>query len=225
MIRQDNDKKGLPIMVKAVRKGLAALALGLVFAPALIIPAAQAQSGEALFSNVLSTLGITAPDKPDINYRDRPPLVVPPRSTLPPPQEERRNAANWPNDPDSAENRRARAAEAGARAQETSRRNWQPSMLTPDQIRQGRTRSGTGGGMARDRSPEDLYDGMAQIQAANARQAQKEAELPVGQEPPRRFLTEPPEGLRAATQRVRATSEPIAGGQTSNPTRSFIDGR
>ena len=60
-------------------------------------------------------LGSSASDeKPDIDFRERPKLVVPKNRDLPPPQPGAANrAANWPQDP---EVKRRRAAEANARA-------------------------------------------------------------------------------------------------------------
>lgn len=206
-------------MVKAVRKGLAALALGLAFAPALSVPSAQAQTGDPLLSNVLSTLGITSPDKPDINYRDRPPLVVPPRSTLPPPQEGRRNAGNWPNDPDSAENRRARSAAAAADMETRIRRNDTGSRIDGADMnrRGGRAVANNPAG-----SGSEAYQ-FLDVMAQDARRASQTAEVPVGTEPPRRFLTEPPTGLRASTARVRATTEVVERDEDRSTARTFID--
>jgi hypothetical protein len=59
--------------------------------------------------------------------------------------------------------------------------------------------------------------------AHDARRASQTAEVPVGTEPPRRFLTEPPTGLRASTARVRATSEVVERDQDRNSTHAFID--
>ena len=206
-------------MVKAVRKGLTALALGLAFVPALSFSSAQAQTGDPLLSNVLSTLGITSPDKPDITYRDRPPLVVPPRSTLPPPQEGRRNAGNWPNDPDSAENRRARSAAAAADIETRIRHNNSGSRIDAADMnrRSGRAVANNPAG-----SGGEAYQFLG-VMAHDARRASQTAEVPVGIEPPRRFLTEPPTGLRASTARVRATSEVMERDQDRSSARAFIE--
>ncbi|MFY8040197.1 MAG: hypothetical protein ACOVN4_11100 [Bosea sp. (in: a-proteobacteria)] len=205
-------------MVKAVRKGLA-FALGLAFAPALAVPAAQAQTGDPLLSSVLSTLGLTAPDKPDINYRDRPPLVVPPRSTLPPPQEGRRSAGNWPNDPDSAENRRARSAAAAADMETRIRRNDTGSRIDGADMNRRGGRAVAANPASSGSETYQFLDVMAQ----DARRASQTAEVPVGTEPPRRFLTEPPTGLRASTARVKATTEVVERDEDRSTARTFID--
>ncbi len=66
---------------------------------------AFAQEG-LLFKNIMEGV-IGKRGGEDIEYRERPPLVVPPGSALPRPQEpaSARTAA-WPNDPDVARRRR-----------------------------------------------------------------------------------------------------------------------
>jgi hypothetical protein len=77
-------------------------ALGLI-ALSGIAPACAEDSGDAgLFGSVLKSLGLGGENQ--IEYRERPPLVVPPNRDLPPPQ----TAAtardpNWPVDPKSAQ--------------------------------------------------------------------------------------------------------------------------
>lgn len=81
--------------------------------------AAQAQEfGTNPLTGVMQALGLTEEDeKPEINYRERAPLVVPPGGAalaLPPPQESAsKSNPNWPKDPDVA--RRKREAEAARR--------------------------------------------------------------------------------------------------------------
>jgi len=77
--------------------GLIALAAG---APGVAL--AQDSNDSGLFGSMLKTLGIGGENQ--IEYRERPPLVVPPTRDLPPPQT---SAAardpNWPVDPKSAQ--------------------------------------------------------------------------------------------------------------------------
>jgi hypothetical protein len=80
-------------------------ALGLLAAAGLSPDVARAQdsSGDGtLFGSVLKGLGIGGEN--NIEYRERPPLVVPPTRNLPPPQPAgaARNP-NWPVDPKSAD--------------------------------------------------------------------------------------------------------------------------
>jgi hypothetical protein len=81
-------------------------ALGLIALAGLAPQAARAEdSDKSFFSIMLKNLGIGGENQ--IEYRDRPPLVVPPTRDLPPPQT---SAAardpNWPVDPKSGQPRK-----------------------------------------------------------------------------------------------------------------------
>lgn len=181
---------------------------------------------------ILSLFGISAPDAPKIDYRERAPLVVPPRSSLPTPQEQReaRGRANWPNDPDL---QRQRDANAEARMPATEREQYrlnQNPRLSNGELARGRGGSATRGPSvsSSDNDPyELLYGPMRQAREADAAFANKakQAELPLGQEPPRRFLSEPPQGLRGATQRVAPTREVTGTRSDSTGQREFITGQ
>lgn len=94
--------------VKASLLPAVALAAGL----ALPGTAARADDGD-FFQNILAVVGITEGDKPEIQYRERPPLVVPPgqsANTLPAPKPSAATTnPNWPKDYDL---QRAQAAKA-----------------------------------------------------------------------------------------------------------------
>jgi hypothetical protein len=182
---------------------MVAMALSMGFsAPAI----AQADGfGGALFS----AIGLTAPERPAIEYRDRPPLVVPPRSTLPAPQdaETRRNSVNWPNDPNSTRSRESRAATQAALAEEKIRRGDTQARLSGEELTRIRARGNRASFDAYDQQAGSIhYTPMQMMREADTRRA-TQAEMPLGVEPPRRSLTDPPTGLRAATQRVRAERE------------------
>lgn len=76
---------------------------------------AQAQEGTTM-KNALSSIGLIEPERPTITYRERAPLVLPPKmdkAALPPPVDRRAvREANpqWPTDPETAARDR-RAAE------------------------------------------------------------------------------------------------------------------
>ena len=85
---------------------IALFGLGLLSAA----PALAADDGqEGLFDSILGIVGVGDKKAPEIDYRDRAPLVLPPKMALrqPLPSGAQRPAA-WPNDPDVA--RRAREA-------------------------------------------------------------------------------------------------------------------
>jgi hypothetical protein len=80
-------------------------ALGLIALAGIAPCAAQAQSDSGLFGSMLKSLGIGGENQ--IEYRERPPLVVPPTRDLPPPQATgKARDPNWPVDPKAADARK-----------------------------------------------------------------------------------------------------------------------
>ena len=85
-------------------------ALGAVLATAVLTAPGIARAGdddrpfeERIIHNVLTGLGLKDPNAPGISYQERPPLVIPPDDSLPPPQKAGTAIANnpaWPKDPD-----------------------------------------------------------------------------------------------------------------------------
>lgn len=67
---------------------------------------ALAEEDSNMFNSVLGFVGMQDKQQDSIDYRARPPIVVPPRTDLPPPKEAVRGPA-WPKDPDIAAERRA----------------------------------------------------------------------------------------------------------------------
>ncbi len=169
----------------------------LLLAGGLLLAASPAFAQEGmLFQRLMS--GVIGSDKPDIDYRERPPLVVPPSSALPRPQEpvSERSAA-WPNDPDVAARREAAAA---ARIPSVlNEKHRDNPMLTQQELRQGRTTRDGG----RPVVAEDQNNYNNQIQPirigrdlAARRSQDRTDEILYGEEPARRTLTEPPVGYR-----------------------------
>ncbi|MGB3448130.1 MAG: hypothetical protein WBA48_15675 [Xanthobacteraceae bacterium] len=125
---------------RALRIGVAALGVGMVIGAGV----AHAQDAadddlsfeEKIIKNIMGGIGAIGPDDRGIEYRERSPLVIPPKIDLPPPQSASAEApANWPKDVDAAERRRIREAEKkrvmgpdGARP------------LTPAELEVGRTK-------------------------------------------------------------------------------------
>lgn len=99
---------------------LPAAGFGVALAGSVVLaPAHAAEEDGDMLRGVLSAFGLVDEAKPQIQYRERAPLVVPPSGiaasgTLPPPKEgaEATNP-NWPKDPDL---QRARAASAEDRS-------------------------------------------------------------------------------------------------------------
>lgn len=195
------------------------LALAISFGPVMTTAQAQSEEPGLLGNGILSLFGLGSAAPPPIDYRERPPLVVPPKSSLPSPQERANvRAGNWPNDPDLE--RRRRAAEADqeiflftgvARAQ----RDKADIRLSPDELSRGRVAGQASDGqpinprnsLLDDRGSGLVFDPIRQMRENDLRLNAAKQELPVGSEPPRRNLSQPPSGLRAPTQRVAAPGD------------------
>jgi hypothetical protein len=92
---------------------------------------------EKVIEGIMAGIGGTNMENRGIDYRERSPLVVPPKLVLPPPAASSGDvkAANWPKDPDIARRKAAIAARKKDKKdpQEASR------VLTPDELAVGRT--------------------------------------------------------------------------------------
>jgi hypothetical protein len=157
---------------------------------------AQAEEG-VLMKDLLGSMGLISKDKPAIDYRERAPLVVPPRLELREPVRASAHARDpqWPNDPDVVARQR-RQADARVPVTETERRRVEERpTLSIDEIRAGR-RPGAevpAAPAGRDNSARaDTWVHPDQLRAQTRR-----VEEATGPEPARRSLAEPPTGLRA----------------------------
>uniref|UniRef100_A0A9E7ZZ67 Uncharacterized protein n=1 Tax=Bosea sp. NBC_00436 TaxID=2969620 RepID=A0A9E7ZZ67_9HYPH len=186
---------------------------------------AFAQDG-MLFKNLMEgTFG--KGDGADIDYRERAPLVVPPNSNLPPPQQSAstRNAA-WPKDPDVQ------------RRKEDKNRRYVPAdgvkdnpLLSAEEIRRGRSTTASQQTAAPYRE-NDVYSNVIQPIRIGKEQAahyneEAEKQLSYGSEPPRRTLTEPPTGYRrpAGTAALGpGVGGPVEDTQSSGE-RAFVTGQ
>jgi hypothetical protein len=190
-----------------IRNRLRLAALG---AALTLASGASAQEG-VFMKDFLGSIGVIPKERPPINYRERPPLVLPPKMELREPANPNAvQAANpqWPNDPDVAAARRREAEARLPVTQSEKRRLDQNATLSIHEIRQGR-RPGAEvpnapvvrrGDIARDAllvSPDEL----------RATSSSKEATLSSLDEPERSSLTEPPAGFRKPTERVKPTFE------------------
>ncbi|NPU11190.1 hypothetical protein HL667_20405 [Bradyrhizobium sp. 83012] len=126
--------------LRTLRLSAVALGIGLVMAAGT----ARAQDDEEddktfeekIIDNLMRGLGGTNMETPTIDYRERSPLVVPPKLDLPPPAAAAQaTAPNWPKDPDE---QRRRAA-AAARKKENKDPAVAARPLTPAEMRAGRT--------------------------------------------------------------------------------------
>jgi hypothetical protein len=183
---------------------VAALVAGIAMTPA------AAQEG-VFMKDILGTLGIIDQERDPIDYRARAPLVVPPASKLPEPKvgvDQR--VANWPKDADAVRREAARAERLLPATQREKYNSHKP--LTQEEIQRGRIAGRPATAPAAHssgaRSGASPYELMLEPiregrEMAARRNVQEEALIRDGVEPPRRYLTEPPAGLRRPTQTVR----------------------
>lgn len=194
-----------------------ALAMGL---SAAAFPA-FAQQNDGFGGEVMHWLRIQPKEEPDINYRERSPLVLPPKLDLPKPQApsaaSARNQA-WPNDPDVA--RRQREIAEGRRPAPTGVLSEGGQRLSNDEIRRGRVR---GAGLNQGPAPtrgDDARDLLLVSPDALRGTARPEPDqLTAGVEPDRRALTDPPKGYLRPTETVRAKQEPVQDIDNADPRR------
>lgn len=144
MRKTDNDgfkvRKPAAALTRALKLSAVALGIGLLMATG----AARAQDDEdddktfeeKLIEGIMSGIGGTNMENRGIDYRERSPLVVPPKIDLPPPASAAEiKAPNWPKDPDEARRKAAIAARKKSKPDpiEASR------ILTPSELNAGRT--------------------------------------------------------------------------------------
>ena len=128
-------------LTRALRLAVVVLGIGLV----MMAGAARAEDDddddktfeEKVIEGVMAGLGGTRMENRGIEYRERSPLVVPPKIDLPPPESlsDEVKTKNWPKDPDEARRKAAIAARKKENKDplESSRR------LTPSELNVGRT--------------------------------------------------------------------------------------
>jgi len=174
------------------------VAAGGLIAAALIVggaTAARAEDDEPSFDqkiiqNVLGTLGLRG--GADIDYRERSPLVLPPRLDLPPPQANATaGARNWPVDADA----KRRREEANRRRDEVEEsRPLRPNELNVGERTRNRGPAPTQEQIeARPSRPSDLGYGGGLLRSVFGN---KEEVVQFKEEPPRSSLIEPPAGYQ-----------------------------
>jgi hypothetical protein len=163
----------------------------LVVAGILTAGSAQAQQG-VFMRDTLSSIGLIEPEKPAITYRERAPLVMPPKldgKSLPPPRQPEASA-QWPKDPEVVQREREReeARKPIVRGAQ-GRMNDNNMTLSIDEMRGGRR--------------------------ASAQGRSAEVAEPSQVEPDRDVLTDPPTGYRKPPRKVAKTN----GDPVNNPYR------
>jgi hypothetical protein len=186
--------------IKIARIGLAAGGLMIVG----LTSGAHAQEG-VLVKNFLGAIGIISEDKEPINYRERPPLVLPPRMELREPAAPGARNAQWPNDPDVVARKKQEAEDRTPLTEtEGHRMNGSNTRLSIDEMRAGRH-----AGAQVTTSPQVRRDN-AWINPDALREMGAQGNSKVaGDDTARRSLTEPPSAYRrsATGQAIRPTWE------------------
>jgi hypothetical protein len=127
-------------LTRAIRLSAVALGVGLLMASGV----ARAQDDEddktfeeKVIEGIMAGIGGTNMDNRGIDYRERSPLVVPPKLDLPPPVSAKSevNSPNWPKDPDEAR----RKAEIKARKKSKPDPIEASRILTPSELNAART--------------------------------------------------------------------------------------
>jgi hypothetical protein len=195
-------------LTRALRFSAIALGVGLLLASGV----ARAEDDEddktveeKIIEGIMKGIGGTNMENTGIDYRERSPLVVPPKLDLPPPASSAADvkAPNWPKDPDEARRKAAIAARKKAKPDpiEASR------ILSPNELNAGRTAAGTSGGSRGSDSaipggdpgqkailsPSELgFEGRFSSLFGGNKAEVKEFKT----EPPRESLTQPPPGYQ-----------------------------
>lgn len=178
----------------------------------------HAHAEDNVFGSILGAIGLTS-DAPEIEYRERSPLVVPPKIKLPKPKETASaNSAAWPKDPDVE---RQKAAEAEAKAPRVD----PGKPLTVQEIRAGR-RPGAGieynyNPVGNRKDPKLTPEEMAEINASLKKY--NESNLQASASTERQWLTDPPNVYRKPakiTPEIEAQAI-AAGAKTDKPWYEF----
>lgn len=197
-----------------------------------------------VFSSVLTAVGVMPAERtPDIDYRERPPLVVPPKTAIAAPKTAlvkpqaagAGRTAAWPQDPDVIR-RRKEADEIGLpmismfdKREADQRPESKEEMLKhraalngPDDPSASYCREGEHGDGHCRVGPAELKAQGERYKAQNP--SSTTDVVTAGIEPERKYLTEPPPGYRKATKTVKATAEaPQPARDQSSPLSSYIN--
>lgn len=183
---------------------------------------AMAQEG-LLLRNIFGKIGLLPEEKDPIDYNERPSLIVPKDATkLRAPEEAGTHASNsqWPVDPDVQERKRELARRNASIITPLKSDASEGGRLSMDELARGR--SARGAKIGESVSPVNDKAGVRMNPdewAAISKQANAPSYAP-GTEPPRRYLTDPPKGLRTFSPDapiLRTTEAPAVTGREDRP--------
>src|SRR5712671_1251378 len=125
---------GSPVALRrALRLAVIALGIGVVMTAGAVRAEDDEEDEktfeEKIIDNIMAGIGATNMENRGIDYRERSPLVVPPKLDLPPPASASANVnvPNWPKDPDEARRKAAIAERKKSRGKEVTRRPLTPA--------------------------------------------------------------------------------------------------
>ena len=163
---------------------------------------------EKIVEGLMKGIGATNMENSGIDYRERSPLVVPPKLDLPPPvsASAEKTAPNWPKDPDEARRKAMIAARKKEGKGKTAEQAYydEARPLSPSELNVARTKPGSsvkdsdslkpGNSYANPLSPSQLgFDGtLFGLLKGGSTVESKEFK----QEPPRESLVQPPSGYQ-----------------------------
>jgi hypothetical protein len=129
-------------LTRALRFAAVAVGIGLVMAAGPVRAADDEEENDMTFEEkiidgIMRGVGGTNMENRGVEYRERSPLVVPPKLDLPPPASSSADlkAPNWPKDPDE----QRRKAAIAARKKEVKDPNQSARVLTPAELAVGKT--------------------------------------------------------------------------------------
>jgi hypothetical protein len=180
----------------------------LLLGVALIVTTLPARADDDLpidrkiFRGVMEGLGLRDSDKPDINYQERPPLVIPPSRNLPAPENATASANNpaWPVDVEVQRKKRQAAIDAKRNISDEREREQNP--LRPDQLTPGGTPRGipTSSGVPNSATAGDRLNAQELNQKRSIWSSmfgkRDDEVIKFTQEPKRTELTDPPPGYQ-----------------------------
>jgi hypothetical protein len=190
--------------MRALRLAVVALGIGLVMATGAARAGDDDEDDktfeEKVIEGIMAGIGGTNMENRGIEYRERSPLVVPPKLDLPPPAAAAEvKAPNWPKDPDDARRKAAIAARKKANKDPVEAAR----ILTPSELAQAKGAKSSGGesvdqpggnpGTSAVLSPSQLgYSGGFSGLFGGS----KTETAPFKGEPTRESLTQPPGGYQ-----------------------------